>query len=273
MDNLRKKIENFNKRWNIVDTVTYEEEFIKFKTRIINIFAGIDRAVSEDGISLFCNIMGIREKWEQSLMGDLYSLNIINTLKNEEHEIKFYRILEIIFCLPIRFDTKNMLYEKTQQALELSNVNLAITSKNEEVILYPKGEKEFDEKLVNQVLGFLNEDSQKHFIEALKFYQTGSPKNAIQSAEELRRALEEFLRYKLKNQQGLDKNISQLLSRLKQDNRDSAIRNIKSQTFSYLDNYINENSKQKDGDIDNIENEFLIYQTGVLLRYMHFSLK
>lgn len=279
MEDIKKKLGEFNKRWDIIDDSTYEEEFKKFKTRIINIFADIDTYVKKEGVSLFCNIMGIKKEWYAG-----HSSNIITALQIESNEKRFYRILQIIFYLPIITErdryyyheitySKNILYEKTRQAIEFSNINLTITRTGEEIILYPKGEKELDKKLVNEVLNFLNEDSQKHFIDALKFYQTGGSKNAVQSAEELRRALEEFLRYKLKNQQGLDKNIPDLQNRLKEDKRDPIIRNIIFQIFSYLNKYFNENSKHKDGDINDIENEFLIYQIGILMRYIHFSLK
>ena len=75
------------------------------------------------------------------------------------------------------------MYVKTKELIEISNINLSLTRKNEDIIFYPKGETEFDKQLVNQVLTFLDENSQKHFVEALKFYQVGSQKNYIKSAE------------------------------------------------------------------------------------------
>ena len=59
---------------------------------------------------------------------------------------------------------------------------------------------------------------------------------------------------------------------MKEDKRDPVIRNIISQVFSYLDQYFNENSKHANGDINNIENEFLIYRIGILMRYIEFNL-
>jgi len=46
------------------------------------------------------------------------------------------------------------------------------------------------------------------------------------------------------------------------------IRNIIFQIFKLLDRYFNENSKHQDGAINEAENEYLIYQTGLLLRYV-----
>lgn len=281
MNNIKKKLEEFNKRWSIVDDISYKDEFSKFKIRIFNIFKYIDRHVDADGIALFCNILGIAEKWDTNYRG-ASSKNIINALCEENDEKKFYRILEIIFTLPMKIEysrypdvifSRQILYSQTKEVVEFSNINLAITKKDGEVIFYPKGEKALDKVLVEQVLRFLNDKSQKHFVDALKYYESEGKDNSIKSANSLRRSLEEFLRYKLNNNEGLDENISTLLKKLKEDQRDPQIRNIIQQIFVYMDKYFNENSKHKDGDIDKVENEYLIYQIGLLMRYIEFSLK
>ena len=281
--NIKKKLQEFNKRWSIVDDSSYEEEFRKFKKRVLNIFSDIDDHVPEEGVAQFCQILGITEKWEHQPYGDRsWSRNIVNALVQEDSEKKFYRLLQIISLLPIQtsmgyraYDvtySREKLFSQLAEAIELSNVNLAMTAKNGEVIFHPKGEEKFDQTLVDEVLSFLNTESQKHFVDALNAYLNFSSKNAIKSAESLRRSLEEFLRHKLGNQQGLDKNIQELAKKLKENRRDAIIRNIAFQTFSLLDQYFNENSKHKDGDIDEAENEFLIYQTGLLMRYIDKSI-
>ena len=63
--------------------------------------------------------------------------------------------------------------------------------------------------------------------------------------------------------------ISEFQTKLKSDKRDAQVRNIIGSIFNYLDQYFNENSKHNDGDIDDAENEFLIYQTGLLMRYLN----
>ena len=152
----------------------------------------------------------------------------------------------------------------------MSDVNVAITITNGDVILYPKGEDKLDEKLVNETLSFLNSKSGTHFEQALKFYQSNNP---VKSAESLRRTIEEFLRFKLNNNNGLDSNITELTKKLKDENNDIQVRNIISATLRHLDVYFNENSKHNDGDITEPENEFLIYQTGLLLRYINRVIK
>ena len=84
----------------------------------------------------------------------------------------------------------------------------------------------------------------------------------------MRRSIEEFLRYRLENKTGLKENINVLQKELK-NNSNPEVRNIIFQTFNYLDKYFNEHSKHGDGNINASENEFLIYQSGLLLRYIN----
>lgn len=284
MNDILKKINKFNKRWEIIDDSTYEQEFKKFKNRVLNIFLDIDDHVLDEGISLFCQLLGIPEKWKHSFVGRRKGTTvIIDSLRQENDDNKFYRLLQIIFYLPIQTSvddyymneitySKDILYRKLAEAIKFSKVNLAITKKDEEIILFPRGEEKLDQKLVEGVLSFLNDKSNKHFIDALNSYEKGTKKDRVKSAESLRRSLEEFLRFKLKNRKGLKKNIKELQKRLKADGRDPYIRGIIFRTFSYLDTYFNENSKHKNGDINEEENEFLVYQTGLLMRYIEKGL-
>jgi len=271
---LKDKMNKFNKRWSITSTDSYEDAFKKFKTRILNIFENIDHHMTDESITAFCQFYGIKEVWHSGMMDNTWSTNISDRLNQENDEKEFYKLIEVIFSLDItqiggyRGETtysKNILYEKVIEAVDLSDVNVSIIAKDGEVILYPKGEKMLDEELVDSPLSFLNKESAEHYIQALQFYQS---KKHIKSAESLRRTLEEYLRYKLKNAKGLNANISELQAQLKSDGRDPQVRNILGSTFNCLDQYFNENSKHKDGDIDDTENEFLIYQVGLLLRYI-----
>lgn len=275
--NIKDKITQINQRWGILRQESPKEVFDKFKTRIFNVLKDIDRLVSEEGIGTFCQVYGIPEKWESDNLGmNRWSRNIINRLVNESNEIEFYKLLEIIFALPIRgssgghgrgYIDKGSLYRDICNAIDLSDVNLA-TSKAEdgEVIFYPKGEEALDRELVDNVFSFLNKASGDHFKNALGFYQS---KNPIKSAESLRRSLEEFLHDKMKNTVVLAKNISALKDELKKDGVEPQVKNIILQACFYLEQYFNENSKHHDGDIDEAENEFLVYQTGVLMRYLN----
>lgn len=276
--NIKEKMEKFNKRWNVVSTESYEESFQKFKTRILNIFEDIDEHVTRESITLFCQYCGIRETPHNFGIRD-HSNNIINQLIKEGEEIKFYRLIEIIFFLEMypangsyvgyQEYSKGNLFKKVSEAIDLSNINLSIATLKGDIILYPKGEKSLDKELVDSPISFLDEKSTEHFIQALQFYQT---KKFVKSADSLRRSLEEFLKFKLKNKKGLQANISELQKRLKNNGYNTQIRNIISQIFTYMDQYFNENCKHNDGEINEQENEFLIYQIGLLMRYINSNI-
>lgn len=272
--NLRDKINSFNKRWNITTSQEYEEEFRRFKIRIINLLREVDSIVPKDEIIKFCNLVGKVAEWKYTSQ-DEYSLNIIETFINESDEKEFYRLIEILFLLQFKstnsikhkFDSfRNHYYDLIKEVIDYSNVNVTILRNGNDIILYPRGEELLDEKIVNEVLLFLTPNSRTHFIEAMKFYE-GS--KGVKSAESLRRTLEEFLRKKLNNKKGLDNNILELGKNLKATGIATEIRNVVFQVLDYMDKYFNENSKHKDGQINEAENEYLIYQTGLLLRYIN----
>lgn len=275
---LKERMEKFNKRWNIVSNDSDEESFKKFKQRILNILKNIDNHITDDSIAIFCQWYGIEEVWHGGYSHS-YSTNISDRLNQENDEKEFYRLIELIFSLDITqtrdygrrcIYSKNILLKKIKEAIELSNVNITISISGDDIILYPKGEESLDNKLINNTLSFLNKESNSHFEQSLKFYQLN---NSVKSAESLRRALEEFLRHKLQNSKGLDVNLKELQVKLKSDNKDPQVRNIIFQTFAYIDEYFNNKSKHNDGDIDVTENEFLIYQVGLLLRYINKSIE
>ena len=282
--NSKERRKDSNKRWKVISSDSPEEAFKKFKQRIKSIFQsiylmcgdihntyyskGIDAIVTDESSLDFCLYYGIQEKYY-----DNNKVTIIDRLNSETDEKSFYQLLEVILSLNIKdafaqtgIKTKQYLINKVKEAIEMSDVNVAIGQSENDIILYPKGEKKLDEELVNKTLSFLNKESNKHFEEALRFYQDKKP---IKSAESLRRSLEEFLRYKLENQKGLKQNIQVFQGKLKEQESQPEIRNIIFQTFDYLDNFFNEHSKHGDGNINEPENEFLIYQTGLLMRYIN----
>ena len=275
--NLKEQKEGFYRRWNIVSKESDEELFRKFKQGILTSFQNVESQLTDKSITRFCIYFGIQEE-HKYYNGKRIDKNIVNYIKKINNLFKLCEIIGVI--LSLRFKEHNRMYKTTnyrqeveefiREAVEISGVDVSVTkNKQGNIILYPKGEKKLDDELVNKVLSFLDQKSNKHFEEALKLYQD---KKTVKSAESLRRTLEEFLRYKLKNEKGLTKNIEALQKTL-ENNVKTEIRNIIFQTFKNLDKYFNEYSKHKDGNINEAENEFLIYQTGLLCRYINHSLE
>lgn len=259
------------------------EEFRDFKQGILNFLENIDYGVSEEEIIKFCSWFRkrvIRKGYSIQGGGNIYGIFL-----NENNPQEFYFLLETIFTLQIKknFSSNSTygdkfsyrynsfeLYSNVMEIFSISDINASIMKMpSGKIIIYPRGEEVLDQGLVEEVFGFLDKISQEHFISAIKHYKEGTEKSFIKSAENIRRCLEEFLRFKLKNDRGLDKNIMTLLAHIKDKNVAKEIRNIVQQIFSHLDKYFNEKSKHNDGDIGEPENEFLLYQSGLLMRYIN----
>lgn len=272
-----KNKEEFFKRWNVTTKANADEEYGRFLVRISNVMRENQDIVREISIH-FCQIIGIE------YYSNYHSCLIHKYIFQLDSELEFFFSLQVMLDslaagLKFYLEKKHFKAQEIERVIDLlletihfSDINLTSSRlENGQVILHPRGEKLLDEKLVDQVLSFLDQKSQQHFVDSLKFY---SANNAIKSAESLRRCLEEFLRFKLGNTKGLTGNIPELQTQLKSQIT-KEIRTIifdPAATLKSLDSYFNENSKHRDGDIDEAENEFLIYQVGTVLRYISKSL-
>ena len=163
----------FKKRWNIKLNPTFEVSFEKFHTRCMN-------NLSEE----VCNILHKDEVinmyldyYAISSSGIQYSDIIINKLYAvHDSPIEFYLLIERIALIikELNLNSASLiqsLKQTIQYALNLSDVDITLGEKEDEIIFYPKGEKELDNNLVNKALEFLNQESNFHFIKSLNLYQ------------------------------------------------------------------------------------------------------
>jgi hypothetical protein len=266
----KKRKNEIRKRWNILNDNS--GGFIEFKNRVYNILK--DFNFSEDDHINFCNYYGIINCYHGVFGNSIIRQKLYETVLEND----YFELLEVVFSLklegeasPYEYIGKNSLYKKVCEAIEFSDINLSVKkTDNGDIIFYPRGEEFLDDNLINDdiVLSFLDKKTSQHFIDALNFYKN---KKWVKSTDSLRRCLEEFLRVKLKNSKGLKANTSEIGEYLKKIKNPSQIRNIISQIFGYLDQYFNDNSKHNDGNISEVETEFLIYQVSLLMRYISKS--
>ena len=239
--NLKDVEKQFNNRWKIQKTLDYEQEFKKFKIGALNGMENVDLHLKQEGISEFCIYYGIKKVWHRrDPYSEGWSSNVISKLEQEDDELEFYKLLQIIFSLP--FKTENDRYKHlipVIQAAEYSEVNLNVTfAKNENAVLFlPKGEKVLDKEIVDEALSFLEGSSGEHYIDALSFHGKNTKPGYIKSAEETRRTVEEYLRQKLSNKNDLKSNIVELGKKMKSEKVAPELRNIIIQIFHYLENY------------------------------------
>lgn len=274
--NLKEKMKRFDQRWNVSNKESEADKFYKLKVRILNVLKNC--SFSADDVFNFSQFFGLEENYRNFNNG-IYNYMICEKLSSEQDFQYFFKILEVVFTL--NFSDTNPFYSNPNKistyknicdAIDLSDVNVSTSmiNKTREIIFYSKGEKILDEDLVNSVLSFLDKKSNDHFVEALKLY---SDKKWIKSAESLRMSLEEFLRVKLENKAGLKANMLEISKRLKDENSPAQARNIIVSIFNYIDTYFNEESKHRDGDLEENEAEFLIYQVALLMRYINKQIK
>jgi hypothetical protein len=257
MRDLSNKIAAFNKRWNIIPKNDEAIVFLQFKTRILNDFERIELYVKSAFV--FCQALGIHHQPKSRN-------NIYNVLTRTTNIVDLFRALEIIFVLEFDSKARREFYlNQLLNTFEISNVGARVIDAQGEVLIVPAGEEKLDNELVDHVLSFLPNTSNDHFVSALQSYEQ---KLWIKCAESTRRTLEEYLRVKLNNNCGLTQNISNIGKALKNTQSPAQIRNVVSATFSHLDQFFNENSKHHDGDLEESDAEFIIYQTALLMRYI-----
>jgi hypothetical protein len=276
-------IRSTSRRFGINGRAGVRAEFAAFKQRVMNVLHDVACSINAEGVRQFCQVVSIPIPSKQGLVGPIPDSSIVLTTLSDEHDIQhFLFLLQVVLELPIdnvqlltrpSEGAHDALLRGIQEAIDMSRLDIELTITKRGAILRPRGEPSLEKPLVHETMGTLKGTALAHFSAALASYGKRTKADRIKSAESLRRCLEEFLRDRMANSKGLDANIKALLSKLKQDGRDSSIRSIIHQTFNLLDQYYNENSKHADGEIDLGENEYLIYQTGVLVRFVSRALK
>jgi len=264
-------------------TSTEAYEFLLFEKRVLNVVRENIRYIQEDGIRQFCQVMGVIVEYADDGWGGPKPNHavLLKALVGAKAPEEFLFALQVVLDLPFLGGRSNEAPQGyrarfttgIEYAIHMSDVDVDLTVTQDQAILHPRGDPALERPLVDDALQTLTGAAARHFTDALRFYQRRSEAEHVRSAESLRRALEEYLRTRLSNSKGLSANIKHLMALLKEKGRDPTTRNVVFQTFDLLDRYFNENSKHADGAIDAAENEYLIYQTGLLVRYVDRALR
>lgn len=135
------------------------------------------------------------------------------------------------------------------------------------IFIFPRGAKELDDALVSQPLEWLKgyPKSYKTYCTALKQYADGVYIRDV--ADNLRKALEDFLREFLKNEKDLNSNKKVAEQYLKDANANPQLVNMFGSllTHYYL---LNNDIAKHNNKVDKTYLEFLLYQTGIFLRML-----
>lgn len=139
------------------------------------------------------------------------------------------------------------------------------------VFIFPQGAKELDDALVSEPLEWLSEYPQAHktYCIALKQYSDGIYIRDV--ADNLRKALEAFLQEFLGNTKNLETNKNDICKYLGEQGVDAGIAGLFQPLINAYKN-INDRIVKHNDAVDEKLLEFLLYQTGVLIR-MVISIK
>lgn len=151
--------------------------------------------------------------------------------------------------------------------LEESHVPFDLLENDGKYFIFPKGAVELDNALVSDVLAWLADYPKAHktYCVALKQYADGI--YIRDTADNFRKALEEFCQEFLGNTKNLANNITEVFQYLKNHNAEPEVASMIKSLMNTYDTMNNKIAKHNDK-VDEKYLEFLMYQTGVFIRML-----
>jgi len=148
---------------------------------------------------------------------------------------------------------------------KVMNIQYDIIEDADGVFIFPKGAQELDNALISQPLEWLKKypNSYKTYCIALRQYSEGVYIRDV--ADNLRKALEDFLREFLENEKDLNSNKKEAEAYLKRANAAPQLVSLFGALLTHY--YLLNNDIAKHNDkVDKTYLEFLLYQTGIFIR-------
>lgn len=255
-----------------------KDKFKYFKTKIFNVLNIVSEDYSSECMDseeyyTFCNITGTpyntnydsdyqnRDRFEHclSIIERTNSLNeflsyyvaLVNSVKTEKYSEAAWK----------RANFSNLLCNM----LDESHIPFDLLEDEGEYFIFPKGAKELDDALVSEPLEWLKEYPQAHktYCIALKQYSEGIYIRDV--ADNLRKTLEAFLQEFLGNTKNLETNKNEICKYLGEQSVDAGISGLFQPLINSYKNINDRIAKHNDA-VDEKLLEFLLYQTGVLIR-------
>ena len=161
--------------------------------------------------------------------------------------------------------SKNEVIEYITKTLKNIDVNYEVLEDNDGIFIFPKGAQELDDALVSEPLEWLKNypNTHKTYVIALKQYSDGVYIRDV--ADNLRKTLESFLQEFLGNEKNLETNKTEICRDLGNKGIDPGIIGLFQPLINSYKNINDRIAKHNDA-VDEKLLEFLLYQTGVLIR-------
>lgn len=252
-----------------------ENKYQYFSAKIFNalhIFAENYHSgyLGKDEYYAFCNLTGtpIDNRYSQGHERLKHCLSVIGQAPSLNEFIAYY--IALINSIDEETDgiwhwTRSDLSDLLCNALSESHIPFDLLKDNDEFFIFPKGAKELDDALVSEPLEWLSNypGARKTFVIALRQYSDGIYIRDV--ADNLRKALETFLQEFLGNRKNLETNKNEICRYLDTQGVDASISGLFHQLINTYKN-TNDRTAKHDDAVDKRLLEFLLYQTGILIR-------
>ncbi len=240
-----------------------------FITNIFNFLRTLDNSrdykLDKSKYAKFCITTGTYMK----NYADSYIAEITSVLTEKMHTFEEFLAYYVAFinCLPINHSTypRKDIIGITQGLLNDAHIPVELISEDGKYFIFPKGAKELDDALVSEPLEWLADypNAHKTYCIALKQYSEGV--YIRDAADNLRKALETFLQEFLGNTQNLESNKNNICKYLGEQGVDAGVSSLYQTIINSYKN-INDRIVKHNDNIDEKLLEFLLYQTGILIR-------
>lgn len=161
--------------------------------------------------------------------------------------------------------SKQSVFDYLKTKLDDINMGYDLLKDKDGVFIFPKGAKELDDALISEPLEWLKDypNARKTYIIALKQYSDGIYIRDV--ADNLRKALEAFLQEFLGNAKNLETNKNEICKYLGEQGVDAGVSGLFQPLINAYKNINDRIAKHNDA-VDKKLLEFVLYQTGVLIR-------
>ena len=226
-------------------------------------YGTVEENYGPDDYYRFCQMVG--RKYEDRYL-EVFGLGniFVNKPMSMSDLVSYFIALVNTYVENNRCTRKDMIDELIQM---LKNLNLRYELIHDEngYYVFPGGAKELDDALVSQPLDWLAAypRAYKTFCNALRQYSEGIYIRDV--ADNLRKALEEFLQEFLGNTKNLETNKNEICKYLGEQGVDAGISGLFHPLINAYKNINDRIAKHNDA-VDEKLLEFLLYQTGVLIR-------
>lgn len=254
-----------------------ESKFRYFKTKLFNIInLACDDTYSGcldfDEYFCFCNLTGTEQ--DTRLLEDYHSKERMRHCVNVLEHHTSYMAEFLPYCMAFINSVKAEKYGNWKRdnfvnvvtkMLKESHIPYELLEENGEYFIFPKGAPELDAALVSEPLEWLKDYPVAHrtYITALKQYAEGIYIRDV--ADNLRKTLEAFLQEFLGNSKNLETNKNDICKYLGEQGVDAGISGLFQPLINAYKNINDRIAKHNDA-VDEKLLEFLLYQTGVLVR-------